>query len=727
MSTVPTIAPNIPHATRLATWLPDFLRKELAPYPGRVGIVARMVIAATITAILVEVFRIPGGAIGVLIALILSREDIISATQSAFWRVFAFALAGLFVPIGGRFFASIPLTHFLWEAVSIFLCFFLLRTLSNFAVGSTLSLVITNILAIWYLPGPASHNVELTLWQVAAAGLGSLVALGVELVFHVAQQRDEVLSGIDERLKQMEVLMNAYAEEKPLPAEAVRELGRYAVVGMGGLRRHLARMADTSQHRTQMSTLVSLVGRSIDFSAALSTSMPQLRPEDRERAKQLAMHIADIRCCLPFPNQPEAKPAQWEPEKGAGATPLLNELEAMTSLIPAVLSGDANPDPRLGILETPLESSSRIFVRDAFANPDHLLYAVAGTLAAMLCYILYMGLAWPGIATSVTTCVLTGLSNIGASRQKQVLRVAGAVLGGFVFGMGAQIFVLPNIDTIGGFTILLTVVTAVAAWVLTASSRLSYAGLQIALAFYLITLSEPMIMTSLTVARDRVLGVLLGISMMWLVFERFYPRPASDEMVGIFIRNTLLISDLVETTVIDADAPAILRIRRKRDQIYRNFGEVNAQMDAIPFETGPLRAGHMAARDRIRRWQTAERTFYLLEAPLLQFRVYADSAQRDRAFYRLEDRFRSACGQLFRWVAESLELQVKKQGVNGGEVALSLIPVRSLTEFLDSMLKEYECDFTEREEALFRMARTLAVLVDRMAHEVAAEPLFAAE
>jgi multidrug resistance protein MdtO len=46
-------------------------------------IVARMVIAASITALLIETFQIPGGAIGVLSAFLLSRESLQSTTQSA--------------------------------------------------------------------------------------------------------------------------------------------------------------------------------------------------------------------------------------------------------------------------------------------------------------------------------------------------------------------------------------------------------------------------------------------------------------------------------------------------------------------------------------------------------------------------------------------------------------------------------------------------------------------
>ena len=48
-----TKATYLPHADRFTTWFPDFLRKELAPYPGRRAVIARMVIAATISTILI--------------------------------------------------------------------------------------------------------------------------------------------------------------------------------------------------------------------------------------------------------------------------------------------------------------------------------------------------------------------------------------------------------------------------------------------------------------------------------------------------------------------------------------------------------------------------------------------------------------------------------------------------------------------------------------------------
>ena len=707
---------RLPHAERFATWFPDFLRKELAPYPGRGALVARMVISATITAILVITFRIPGGAIGTLCAFLMSRETLVSAAKSTLYIVVAFSIGGLFIPIGARLFASIPITHFFWEGASIFMLFFLVRTLTNYVVAINLVAMVTTIFSIWYLTGPGEANVELSLWQVASALIGALVTLAVEVVFHAVHRGDVIMDGVDVRLQHIQDLMQDYAANRSLSPETVRFLSQYAVVGMGALRRHIARTSDEPIHRMRMSALVSLTGRSIDFAAALSTSVSSLAPADRLRAADLARHLAEIRQCLKANQQA----SRWRPQTtGAEGTPLLSELEAIGSLLPSIFEDESSIDPRLEILESET-SSTRIFVEDAFSNPEHLRFVLGGTLAAMLCYVLYVSLDWPGISTSVTTCVFTALSNIGASRQKQVLRLGGAALGAFVFGIGSQIFVLPNIDSISGFTVLFAIVTAIAAWIATSSSRLSYAGLQLALAFYLITLSEFTIQTSLTLARDRAIGVLLGIFMMWLVFERLYPQPAADEMVRIFVRNLRLMAELIKSSPASTDTEAIVKIRRQRDQAYKYFGEVNAQADAVPFETGLARAGHMAARDRIRRWQTALRTFYLLDTPLIQFRIFGDAYQKLGPFAQIDDALRAGCTASFERMADSLENQLNGQPHAGGAPG-GLVTLLELTQ------EGEPAKFPEREQALLRMLGTIASLVDKMQNEVASEPLYATE
>src|ERR1035441_7238954 len=348
-----------------------------------------------------------------------------------------------------------------WEAASLFLIFFLLRTLTDYSVAVGLTLITTNILSIWYLPGPVERNIELTLWQIAAAVTGALVTFTVEAVFHAVYPRNELIEGLDSRLRLVQERMELYSAGVAPDAGIENMLAQFATVGVGGLRRHLARTNYESLYRTLFQSLVSLTGRSIDFAAALSGSLAVALAEMRTRTERLAQQIADIRHCLNTRGEPCE--SEFEPEPDA-ARPLMFELESMVSLMPAVFSNKAAVDPRLELLET-ATSSNHLFIEDALTNPEHLRFVLSGTLAAMLCYVLYVSLAWPGISTSVTTCVLTALTNVGSSRQKQVLRIAGAALGGFVFGLGAQIFVLPWIDSISGFAVLFAAVTAIAAWI----------------------------------------------------------------------------------------------------------------------------------------------------------------------------------------------------------------------------------------------------------------------
>ena len=55
---LPAIAPS-KALDEASVWFWQFLKTELAPYPGRAWVVGRMTIAATLTMILVMTFRIP--------------------------------------------------------------------------------------------------------------------------------------------------------------------------------------------------------------------------------------------------------------------------------------------------------------------------------------------------------------------------------------------------------------------------------------------------------------------------------------------------------------------------------------------------------------------------------------------------------------------------------------------------------------------------------------------
>ncbi len=164
--------------------------------------------------------------------------------------------------------------------------------------------------------------------------------------------------------------------------------------------------------------------------------------------------------------------------------------------------------------------SSRMFVADAFSNSAYQLFAIKGCLAATICYLTWAGLAWPGLGVCTVTCVIAApLSTPGSSRQRLTTRLLGLLTGGVICGIGSQVFILPSVDSIVGFTLLFAIVSAAAAWVATSSPRLSYFGRQMALAYYLTMFQGWGITASLATSRDRLMGILLGLLVMWLVFD----------------------------------------------------------------------------------------------------------------------------------------------------------------------------------------------------------------
>lgn len=70
-----TVAQNVRGPSHPLVWIREFLKEELAPYPGRAALAVRMVIAATIIMIITMTIRIPYGLQGAITTFLISRES----------------------------------------------------------------------------------------------------------------------------------------------------------------------------------------------------------------------------------------------------------------------------------------------------------------------------------------------------------------------------------------------------------------------------------------------------------------------------------------------------------------------------------------------------------------------------------------------------------------------------------------------------------------------------
>jgi uncharacterized membrane protein YccC len=169
-----------------------------------------------------------------------------------------------------------------------------------------------------------------------------------------------------------------------------------------------------------------------------------------------------------------------------------------------------------------------LFVLDAFTNPAHVHFALKVTFAAMFCYILYSAIDWSGIHTAFITCTFIALESTEATLYKGTLRIVGCVIGG-ALALFSIIFLIPHMETIASLIVLVACAAAIAGWVATGSERISYAGLQIAFAFFISIFQGYAPDTDLDKVRDRVVGILFGLVVTGLVFHYVWPERARIE------------------------------------------------------------------------------------------------------------------------------------------------------------------------------------------------------
>lgn len=250
------------------------------------------------------------------------------------------------------------------------------------------------------------------------------------------------------------------------------------------------------------------------------------------------------------------------------------------------------------------------FAPDAFTNPVYTQFALKTLLAVMITYITYTALNWFEIHTAMITCFMVALGSTGETMHKLTLRIIGCLIGG-AMAFASTVWLVPHMTDIGHLALLVGAASFVAAWVSVGSERISYIGWQMALCFFLVVLHGFGPSLDTDAARDRIIGIIFGNVVVWMVFSTIWPVS-----VGAGIRKQLAAG---------VSALSDLMARRgERVSAYSRLAgglsKAMRQAEMLRFETARVRRREMPG-------ETAEHIADEIEAiavPIIMLRERAD-------------------------------------------------------------------------------------------------------
>jgi multidrug resistance protein MdtO len=486
----------------------------LMPFPGRLSFAVRLALICAITTLVVEIYQTPEPALTVYLVFFLNKPD---RGTSLILSLAMLALFSLIVT-SVILVAIIVIDQPVWRVASmavISLGLLFLGSASKLRpIGGTLALIVAFALDQLGTVHGGEIATRALLYVWLFVGIPAGVSIGVNLLL-APSPRLLAEQALARRLRLATAMLRASEDEgiRRDFTECLREGNgellkwlKLALVAKSAAREHIEALRQAATSSFAILVLIDVMDRDADA----AFPMPQ-----RERLTNTLDAMARIL-------EDGGYPVDIEFEEAAdGEQPLSPPAADVLSGVREALIAFAEPAPDSqphGLAK----KSGGFFLPDAFTNPEHVHYALKTTAAAMFCYVLYLLLDWPGIHTCFITCYIVSLGTTAETVEKLTLRILGCLVGA-ASGIAAIVFLIPSVTSIGSLMIVVFLGALVSAWFAAGSPRIAYAGFQIAFAFFLCVIQGPGPSFDMTIARDRVIGILLGNIVVYVLFTNVWP------------------------------------------------------------------------------------------------------------------------------------------------------------------------------------------------------------
>lgn len=491
---------------------PNVVLRLLAPMPGRLEAATRIALICALTTLVACIYTTPWAAISAYVVFFMIRPDrVTSIALSVAMLILVTVVLGLIIAIA-VFCMDDPMWRVLWMVTLSVGLLFLTSASKLRPVGAILAMIVGfGLDELGIAPvGELATRALLYVWLMVAIPVG--VTIIVNLLIGPSPRR-LASQALARRLRLAADYLGAPDTDRAAIAASLRE-GNQTIATWLRLSK-----VEGSTSLADLAALQQAVASTTAILVAvdLCASEPQARlPEP------IAAPIIETLQAMSGMLEKGGYPVDIELTLPAhDALPPLAQA-VVTELRSAIVSFAVAENAPAPEKPQPAKKPGGFFVQDARTNPDHLRYALKTTAAAMFCYLLYMQLDWSGIHTCFITCYVVSLSSTAETIEKLTLRIIGCLVGA-ALGVATIVWVLPTMTSVTELVVLIFVGMWLSAWVAQGSPRIAYAGFQIAFAFLLCVLQGPSPAFDLTIARDRIIGILLGNVVVYLMFTRVWP------------------------------------------------------------------------------------------------------------------------------------------------------------------------------------------------------------
>lgn len=580
-------------------WINQFWQ-DLQPTSGRLSTSLRIVLATILTLILLMTWQIPSAAFGLYMVFLLARDSPSVSMRGGVVSVLTLCAAVATELAVVILTDNSPMSRVLSVAAVAFLAGMVMRATTIPNNGVTWGFMFCTLIANWEFHAPAEAQVKNSLWLVGAGAVAVGCSVAVEYIFGATNPVARLQEQLRTRYRALENLFTVIANRAATEdvSAATVQVTRLAASGQAAMQELynliVDRDLDPGALPTGLRVYISMLAQLTDISAAFASQHPIISdPETAERCARIAAECHQ----LAFPDEPILE-TQVESQPEPPLT-LLDRVDAMLHTIQSMPRHNRSANGK-ELIALPAKKVP-LLVPGGLRNQDNVAFALKLSLSVTICYIFYHAVDWPGISTSVTTVFFTALGSTGASKQKLLFRILGAAIGGLVFGIGFTALLFPEMDSITSLVVLVATIAFIAAWCGT-GRRFNYVGLQIALAFYFVAFEGFGPPAELAPARDRFVGILVALVVMWFIFDQMWPV----RTVTIMRRSlaSVLRSDASLLQLGAAWQPRSEELRQAnalRDQVGKTVAGLRSMNDAVEYEFGVDREMHLHSSHAILR------------------------------------------------------------------------------------------------------------------------------